>query len=236
SKSKIDVESASKAKDKVSSASRIKQRNLRDKPLNTFIKNKIRTSRIWKKWFESQPNVIWTPVSVVQIVLWVVDSDCSKHMTSDRSLLRNSWAPFALKMIILQQSQAMGIIYMAISLFVMYIMLKVLDITSLALDNFVMEIYKWLFVPIHVTYEIWKEMICSQVDANLICILSPFLAWLLLHPFVSCPKQLQQSHGAGTDIKEMEKTKTKQIKPSTEIKRARENESSGALGFYWASP
>ncbi|GJU35876.1 retrovirus-related pol polyprotein from transposon TNT 1-94 [Tanacetum coccineum] len=64
SKSKIDVESASKAKDKVSSASRIKQRNLRDKPLNTFIKNKIRTSRIWQKWFESQPNVIWTPASV----------------------------------------------------------------------------------------------------------------------------------------------------------------------------
>ncbi|GJV32037.1 retrovirus-related pol polyprotein from transposon TNT 1-94, partial [Tanacetum coccineum] len=42
SKSKIDVESASKAKDKV-----------------------------------------------VQIVLWVVDSGCSKHMTGDRSLLRN---------------------------------------------------------------------------------------------------------------------------------------------------
>ncbi|GKE99427.1 hypothetical protein Tco_0022778 [Tanacetum coccineum] len=77
---------------------------------------------------------------VVQIVLWVVDSGCSKHMTGDRSLLRNSWAPFALEMIILQQSQAMAIIYMAISLFVMYIMLKVLDITSLAMDNFVMEI------------------------------------------------------------------------------------------------
>ncbi|GJS73275.1 integrase, catalytic region, zinc finger, CCHC-type containing protein [Tanacetum coccineum] len=89
SKSKIDVESASKAKDKVSSASRIKKRNLRDKPLNTFIKNKIRTSRIWQKWFESQPNVIWTPVSVVQIVPWVVDSGCLKHMTGDRSLLRN---------------------------------------------------------------------------------------------------------------------------------------------------
>ncbi|GKF19055.1 hypothetical protein Tco_0067693, partial [Tanacetum coccineum] len=42
SKSKIDVESASKAKDKV-----------------------------------------------VQIVLWVVDNGCSKHMTGDRSLLRN---------------------------------------------------------------------------------------------------------------------------------------------------
>ncbi|GJX96140.1 hypothetical protein Tco_0351938 [Tanacetum coccineum] len=64
SKSKIDVESASKAKDKVSSASRIKKTNLRDKPLSTFIKNKIRTSRIWQKWFESQPNVIWTPVNI----------------------------------------------------------------------------------------------------------------------------------------------------------------------------
>ncbi|GJQ96918.1 integrase, catalytic region, zinc finger, CCHC-type containing protein [Tanacetum coccineum] len=64
SKSKIGVESASKAKDKVSNASRIKQRKLRDKPLNTFIKNKIRTSRIWQKLFESQPNVIWTPVSI----------------------------------------------------------------------------------------------------------------------------------------------------------------------------
>ncbi|GKA12161.1 retrovirus-related pol polyprotein from transposon TNT 1-94 [Tanacetum coccineum] len=64
SKTKIDVESASNAKDKVSSASRIKKTNLRDKPLSTFIKNKIRTSRIWQKWFESQPNVIWTPVNI----------------------------------------------------------------------------------------------------------------------------------------------------------------------------
>ncbi|GJZ18960.1 hypothetical protein Tco_0555550 [Tanacetum coccineum] len=82
--------------------------------------------------------------NVVQIVLWIVDSGCSKHMTGDRSLLknslRNSWAPFALEMIILQQSQAMVIIYRAISLFVMYIMLKALDIISLALDNFVMAI------------------------------------------------------------------------------------------------
>ncbi|GJV02202.1 hypothetical protein Tco_1335771 [Tanacetum coccineum] len=64
SKSKINVESASKAKDKVSNASRIKKTNLRDKPLSTFIKNKIQTSRIWQKWFESQPNVIWTLVSI----------------------------------------------------------------------------------------------------------------------------------------------------------------------------
>ncbi|GJZ99915.1 retrovirus-related pol polyprotein from transposon TNT 1-94, partial [Tanacetum coccineum] len=57
-----------------------------------------------QKWFESQPNVMWTPVNtkphvhtnpsnmkplVVQIVLWVVDSGCSNHMMGDRSLLRN---------------------------------------------------------------------------------------------------------------------------------------------------
>ncbi|GJR15435.1 hypothetical protein Tco_0798087 [Tanacetum coccineum] len=91
------------------------------------------------------------------------------------------------------------LIFMAISLFVMYIMLKVLDITSLALDNFVMEIWKLVFVIIHVTYEIWKEMICSQADVILICILSPFLIWLLLHLFVLCPKKLQQSHGYGIE-------------------------------------
>ncbi|GJT08261.1 gag-pol polyprotein [Tanacetum coccineum] len=48
---------------------------------------------------------------VVQIVLWVVDSGCSKHMTGDRSLLRNfveivPWT-FALEMTTLQLLQAM---------------------------------------------------------------------------------------------------------------------------------
>ncbi|GJV56801.1 hypothetical protein Tco_1457806 [Tanacetum coccineum] len=103
SKPKIDVGSTSKANDKVSST---KKRNVRDKSLSTYMKNKIRTSRIWQKWFESKPNVVWSPVntnpngqnsrssekqsvSVVQIVLWIVDSGCSKHMTGDRSLLKN---------------------------------------------------------------------------------------------------------------------------------------------------
>ncbi|GJT19109.1 retrovirus-related pol polyprotein from transposon TNT 1-94 [Tanacetum coccineum] len=104
SKSKIDEASASKARDKVSSAFKKKKRYMRNKPLSPFMLNKIRTSRLWQKWFESQPNVMWTPVNtkphahtnpsntkplVVQIVLWVVDSGCSKHMTGDRSLLRN---------------------------------------------------------------------------------------------------------------------------------------------------
>ncbi|GKE70052.1 hypothetical protein Tco_1528124 [Tanacetum coccineum] len=53
--------------------------------------------------------VVVTPLrarnKVVQIVIWIVDSRCSKHMTGDRSLLkislRNSWAQFALEMITL---------------------------------------------------------------------------------------------------------------------------------------
>ncbi|GJX12944.1 retrovirus-related pol polyprotein from transposon TNT 1-94 [Tanacetum coccineum] len=103
SKPKIDVGSTSKANDKVSST---KRRNVRDKSLSTYMQNKIRTSRIWQKWFESKPNVVWSPVntnpngqnsrssekqsvSVVQVVLLIVDSGCSKHMTGDQSLLKN---------------------------------------------------------------------------------------------------------------------------------------------------
>ncbi|GJT31628.1 retrovirus-related pol polyprotein from transposon TNT 1-94 [Tanacetum coccineum] len=58
SKPKIDVESTSKAK-----VSSTKKRNLRDKSLSTYMKNKIQTSRIWQKWFESKPNVVWSPVN-----------------------------------------------------------------------------------------------------------------------------------------------------------------------------
>ncbi|GJV78092.1 hypothetical protein Tco_1509676 [Tanacetum coccineum] len=53
---------------------------------------------------------------VVQIVLWIVDSGCSKHMTGDRSLLKKFIEKF------------MGTVRF------------VLDIISLALDNFVMAI------------------------------------------------------------------------------------------------
>ncbi|GKB66601.1 retrovirus-related pol polyprotein from transposon TNT 1-94 [Tanacetum coccineum] len=202
SKSKIDVESASKAKDKVSSASRIKKTNLRDKPLSTFIKNKIRTSRIWQKWFESQPNVIWTPVSiklnvhntrssekpsVVQIVLWVVDSGCSKHMTGDRSLLRNFINKF------------MGTVrfgndnFEAITCYGDYIhgnitihhvyYVKGLGHNLFSVGQFCYGDLEVAFCS-NTMYEICKEMICSQVDVIPICILSLFLTGLLLYSFV----------------------------------------------------
>ncbi|GKB93148.1 hypothetical protein Tco_0979285 [Tanacetum coccineum] len=68
SKPKIDVVSISKAKHKVSSASKIKKRNLRDNSLSIYMQHKIRTSRIWQKWFESQLNVVWSPVNTTPIV------------------------------------------------------------------------------------------------------------------------------------------------------------------------
>ncbi|GKB53639.1 retrovirus-related pol polyprotein from transposon TNT 1-94 [Tanacetum coccineum] len=59
-KPKIDVGSTSKANDNVSTT---KRRNVRDKSLSTYMQNKIRTSRIGQKWFESKPNVVWSPVN-----------------------------------------------------------------------------------------------------------------------------------------------------------------------------
>nr|GEV14909.1 retrovirus-related Pol polyprotein from transposon TNT 1-94 [Tanacetum cinerariifolium] len=107
SKPKIDVGSASKANNKVSSAPKTNKRKLREKYLSTYMKNKIRTSRIWKKWFESRPNVVWSPVNTILNV----HNSCSSEKPS--ILLRNR----------------------AILLFVMYITLKVLDIISLALGD-----------------------------------------------------------------------------------------------------
>ncbi|GJV81006.1 retrovirus-related pol polyprotein from transposon TNT 1-94 [Tanacetum coccineum] len=68
SKPKIDVGSASKAKHKVSSTSKTKKQNLRDNSLSIYMKNKIRTSRIWQKLSESQPNVVWSPVNTTSNV------------------------------------------------------------------------------------------------------------------------------------------------------------------------
>ncbi|GJX07089.1 retrovirus-related pol polyprotein from transposon TNT 1-94 [Tanacetum coccineum] len=80
SKSKINEASASKARDKVSSEIKRKKRNMYDKPLSLFMINKI------QRIVHVLPLLV---LHVVPIVLWIVDSGCSKHMTGDRSLLRN---------------------------------------------------------------------------------------------------------------------------------------------------
>ncbi|GJY58360.1 hypothetical protein Tco_0458252 [Tanacetum coccineum] len=67
-------------------------------------------------------------IKVVQIVLWIVDSGCSKHMTSDRSLLKNFIDKFMGTVRFgndhFAAITAMVILYKATSLFVMYILLK----------------------------------------------------------------------------------------------------------------
>ncbi|GJS08834.1 hypothetical protein Tco_0365630 [Tanacetum coccineum] len=77
SKTKIDAVTPLSAKHKVSSAFK-----LQDRSLSNYMKNKILTSQMWQKRYELQPML------VVQIILWIVDSGCSKHMTGDRSQLK----------------------------------------------------------------------------------------------------------------------------------------------------
>ncbi|GJR24041.1 retrovirus-related pol polyprotein from transposon TNT 1-94 [Tanacetum coccineum] len=72
--------------------------------LSSYMNYKIATRRKWQKWFEYQHGFNWTPksksvqtpssvtkskTSVIQLVSWIVDSGCSKHMTGNLQLLRN---------------------------------------------------------------------------------------------------------------------------------------------------
>ncbi|GJX42493.1 hypothetical protein Tco_0257483 [Tanacetum coccineum] len=57
SKTKIAAVTPLSAKYKVSSTFK-----MQDSSLSKYMKNKIQTSRMWKKWYELQPNVGWSPV------------------------------------------------------------------------------------------------------------------------------------------------------------------------------
>ncbi|GJU46004.1 retrovirus-related pol polyprotein from transposon TNT 1-94 [Tanacetum coccineum] len=88
----------------VSSVLSLSSDSIQSRTLSNYMKNKIATSRKWQKWFENQKCFNWTPKSktaqslpsetksrirVIQIVLWIVDSGSSKHMTGNLQLLRN---------------------------------------------------------------------------------------------------------------------------------------------------
>ncbi|GKD75132.1 integrase, catalytic region, zinc finger, CCHC-type containing protein [Tanacetum coccineum] len=91
---------------------------------------------------------------VVQIVLWIVDSGCSKHMTGDRSLLKNFIEKF------------MGTVRFGNDNFVV--------ITGYG-D------YKWIFIPRHVTCETWKEMIAASSPICLMSKATSTKSWLWHH-------------------------------------------------------
>ncbi|GJW84706.1 retrovirus-related pol polyprotein from transposon TNT 1-94 [Tanacetum coccineum] len=111
-KSRFSVATPPKATTRVSSALPLTPESRQSQSLSTYMKNKIKTSRKWQKWFEHQSSFNWSPKSsnaktsphvsksntshrtnsktpVIQIVLWIVDSGCSKHMNGNLKLLRN---------------------------------------------------------------------------------------------------------------------------------------------------
>ncbi|GJT15096.1 retrovirus-related pol polyprotein from transposon TNT 1-94 [Tanacetum coccineum] len=142
---------------------------------------------------------------VVQIVLWVVDSGCSKHMTGDRSLLRNFIEKF------------MGTVrfgndnFAAITGYGDYIhgnitichvyYVEGLGHNLFSVGQFCDGDLEWALLFYKCYIRNGKEMICSLADAiSFLYYLSLFfLTWLLLYPSVLCPKQLQQSHGYGIE-------------------------------------
>ncbi|GJT67641.1 retrovirus-related pol polyprotein from transposon TNT 1-94 [Tanacetum coccineum] len=103
-KSRFSVAKTPTTTNKVSSASSLSPDSSQSRTLSNYMKNKIATSKKWQKWFEHQQSFNWSPkskttqltpsvskssTSVIQLVLWIVDSRCSKHMTGNLQLLRN---------------------------------------------------------------------------------------------------------------------------------------------------
>ncbi|GJZ49662.1 retrovirus-related pol polyprotein from transposon TNT 1-94 [Tanacetum coccineum] len=103
-KSRLSVAKTPTTINKVSSVLPLSPDSSQSRTLSNYMKNKIATSKKWYKWFKNQQCFNWTSKSkiaqqlscetksstcVIQLVLWIVDSGCSKHMTGNMSLLRN---------------------------------------------------------------------------------------------------------------------------------------------------
>ncbi|GJV26679.1 retrovirus-related pol polyprotein from transposon TNT 1-94 [Tanacetum coccineum] len=108
-KSRFSVAKTPTATNKVSSVSPLSQKSSQSRILSSYMNNKIATSRKWQKWFKYQQGFSWTPksktaksqsnvhryrTSVIQLILWIVNSGCSKHMTGNLQLLRNFFEKF----------------------------------------------------------------------------------------------------------------------------------------------
>ncbi|GJR28192.1 retrovirus-related pol polyprotein from transposon TNT 1-94 [Tanacetum coccineum] len=122
---------------------------------------------------------------VVQIVLWIVDSGCSKHMTGDRSLLKKFIEKF------MGTVRFRNDIFAAIIGYGDYIqgnitICHVYYVEGLGHNLF--SVRQFCDGDLEVVFRSktcyvrnLEGLICSQEDTKLIFILSPFLTWLLLH-------------------------------------------------------
>ncbi|GJW53488.1 hypothetical protein Tco_0097573 [Tanacetum coccineum] len=103
-RSRLSVAKTPTTTSKVSSALTPSSDSRITRTLSSYMNNQICYSRKWQKWFEYQHGFNWTPrsksaqsqssvtkskTSVIQLVLWIVDSGCSKHMIGNIQLLRN---------------------------------------------------------------------------------------------------------------------------------------------------
>ncbi|GJR34159.1 hypothetical protein Tco_1209843 [Tanacetum coccineum] len=69
SKTKMAAVATLSAKQKVSSAFKTILVIMRESSLSKYMKNKIKTSRMWKKWYELQLNVVWSPIKTTLTVV-----------------------------------------------------------------------------------------------------------------------------------------------------------------------
>ncbi|GJY68346.1 integrase, catalytic region, zinc finger, CCHC-type containing protein [Tanacetum coccineum] len=131
---------------------------------------------------------------VVQIVMWIVDSRCSKHMIGDRSLLKN----FVEKFIgaVRFGNDHFAVItgygdYVQGNITVCHVYnVEGLGHNLFSIGQFYDSDLEVAFAPTHAMFEIWKEMIYLQELANPICMLSPFQIWLFLHLYNKTPYEL----------------------------------------------
>ncbi|GJW75824.1 hypothetical protein Tco_0135194, partial [Tanacetum coccineum] len=139
---------------------------------------------------------------VVQIVVWIVDSGCSKHMTGDHSLLKNFVEKF------------MGIVrfrndhFTAITGYGDYIQgnITVYHVYYIeGLGHNLFSVGQFCDGDLEVAFHSntcyvrnlkGDDLLTGARESNLYTI--SFQMWLLLHLFVFSPKLLQQSHGYGT--------------------------------------
>nr|GEU89922.1 hypothetical protein [Tanacetum cinerariifolium] len=80
-KSRFSVAKTPTATNKVSSVSPLSQKSSQSRILSSYMNNKIATSRNGKSGLNIN--------KVIQLIVWIVDSGCSKHMTGNLQLLRN---------------------------------------------------------------------------------------------------------------------------------------------------
>ncbi|GKC51715.1 retrovirus-related pol polyprotein from transposon TNT 1-94, partial [Tanacetum coccineum] len=80
-KSRFSVAKTLTTTNKVSSASSISTESSQRSTLSNYMKNKIATSGKWQNGLKINQVLIGHP-RVIQLILWIVDSECSKHMTA----------------------------------------------------------------------------------------------------------------------------------------------------------